>query len=542
MRIPSFLLIALLTVVPASAQISLNVEVFLTCDGKTDNGAVIQAALDSSPRVFLAPMPGSREACITSGLRLHTGQRLAAANEMRIKLADGANAYLLTNDDWGRGNRNIEVSGGIWDANGGRQVATEQWPGFLSRFEACHGLHIHDATFVNARKYAEQISATDDWSVTNLRFDTANDGVHVHGPANRFRIANLGGYTGDNMVSLTIGDYSAYQTTLGSIKDGLIENVNTVSGITPVRLVGKAGYGFERITIRHIGGVVSSGDAVQLIDDPADATSPLMGADMSAILIEDVNAVVPAGRAEVLISATGFHDGVISNLVVNGDAYGVWVQPNTAIRRLDIARVYHQGEYDRPLVEMQGKAAALSISGVESLNTSNVGHWGAVQFAETSSVEILTVRDIVARFAGERGHALQFLGPVQTAQATNVAQTGGVSAVSVWADVPLLLIGNLSTVGSNYGIELHSGSPSSVAVSNVSITGGIAVAADATAQIMLSNLVATDVTYLLAVANAGAAPVLQILGQSRRGRAEGNVYNIPGAAGAVFVPTVIPGQ
>ena len=85
-------------------------------DGEHDDTEAIQARLDSGAALVELPAP-AREYRISKTLRIGSGQELRLPKDARVRLADGSNCPMLGNCDWEDGNRDVAVSGGIWDMN-----------------------------------------------------------------------------------------------------------------------------------------------------------------------------------------------------------------------------------------------------------------------------------------------------------------------------------------------------------------------------------------------------------------------------------------
>ena len=100
----------------------------LAGDGIHDDTEAIQSLLDSGVNLIHLPPP-AKHYVISKTLIMHSGQELKLDRFTRIRLAAGSNCLMLTNDDHAEGNRNISVSGGIWDYNNQEQAPNYQLAG-----------------------------------------------------------------------------------------------------------------------------------------------------------------------------------------------------------------------------------------------------------------------------------------------------------------------------------------------------------------------------------------------------------------------------
>ncbi|MDR1492708.1 MAG: glycoside hydrolase family 55 protein, partial [Planctomycetaceae bacterium] len=88
----------------------------LTGNGVADDAQAIQAMLDSGEKLVYLPPP-AKHYVISKPLRIHSNQTLKLDPATVIRLADGSDNYMLVNADPDKGNKNIVISGGIWDGN-----------------------------------------------------------------------------------------------------------------------------------------------------------------------------------------------------------------------------------------------------------------------------------------------------------------------------------------------------------------------------------------------------------------------------------------
>lgn len=184
------------------------------------------------------------------------------------------------------------------------------WPGHTCwvtnfrnvRFEDCSFTTYDRAGRIIGGKYAVLMNNGRGFSANNIHFNNHSDGFHPQGPIEDVTLTNLWGFTGDNMVGITQGDYTQYETTYGNMRritvDGVTldiarmpDGVPTLwwdghnfvypdGSIQPVRTDGHDGYWtngqyasarppyeISDLTVRNITGPLHSGQsAIALID------------------------------------------------------------------------------------------------------------------------------------------------------------------------------------------------------------------------------------------------------------------------------------
>ena len=240
-------------------------------DGKNDDTAGLQAALDSGAGTVFLPVP-PRHYLISKPLLIHSNQTLLADRSAVIRLKGGSDCPMIANDDSERGNESISLIGGIWDMhNEGQSLAeyqkTRNWKGaydparylgVLMRFNRVKNLVLRGLTFKDPVTYSAQLGNLDRFIVEDITFDhnlkrSNMDGIHVHGPSRFGRIANLRGATNDDMVALNADDAGTFEMCRGPIEDVVVGGLRAENGYTAVRLL-SAGSPVRRIRLANIAG------------------------------------------------------------------------------------------------------------------------------------------------------------------------------------------------------------------------------------------------------------------------------------------------
>ncbi|MDR2430096.1 MAG: hypothetical protein LBD14_04265 [Puniceicoccales bacterium] len=235
-------------------------------DGVTDDTAAIQEWLDTKTVVYLPPPP--KHYLISKALRLRSGQTLRLDPGTIVRLADGANDYMLVNADTETGNARITVSGGIWDGNNAKNQSLKgprngrPWRDFYIGcamvFTNVTRLRVENLTLKDPARFGLQLGACRQFTVEGITFDynlrnPSMDGVHLQGGCSEGRVANLKGNTSDDMVALNSDDSEYYEITRGPIHDIQIDGLWATDCFRAVRFL-TTGTPIRRVSISNIFG------------------------------------------------------------------------------------------------------------------------------------------------------------------------------------------------------------------------------------------------------------------------------------------------
>ena len=240
-------------------------------DGIHDDLPAIQEMLEGRSYVYLPPP--EKNYLIGKAIRLNSGQELKLDRFSKIVLAGRADSTMLENKNKETGDKNIRVSGGIWDMNhknqrpnpahyadkekgelllrewisrqsgSGRKEPIPIYSGFCMMFFNVSGLALSDMTIENPVTYGIDVAFSENFTIENICFDYFEgspklwnmDGIHIEGGCKNGCIRNLSGTCHDDTVALTTED----------LYSGDIENI-TVDGIygqnshSAVRLLSRA--------------------------------------------------------------------------------------------------------------------------------------------------------------------------------------------------------------------------------------------------------------------------------------------------------------
>jgi hypothetical protein len=214
-------------------------------NGIQDDYAAIQAALDSGAGEIVIPMgiyPISRTLLVSShtAIKADRGAKLVLIGE-RKKRGD----FLLTNKDVKNGNKDICITGGIWDGN--NQAPENAKPdifdkngysGAVLNFVHVDGLSLCNMVIANSTTYYIRMCRLHNFTIENIdfisdEFGVNQDGLHFGGDVRHGTVRNIRalsyGQTNDDMIALNADDSVERVENLDLLRD-TIEDI-TFDGI-----------------------------------------------------------------------------------------------------------------------------------------------------------------------------------------------------------------------------------------------------------------------------------------------------------------------
>lgn len=271
---PTLIILTVLLLAPPTAlaqQTTTATAAGIVGDGKQDDTAAIQALLDSRRTLVYLPS-APKHYLISKPLRIHSNQTLQLDPFTVVRLQDGSDCLMITNDDHERGNENIALVGGVWDMNNEGQSLAEyqktriwkgtydpaRYLGVLMRFNRVKRLTLRGLTLKDPVTFSTQLGNLEDFTIEDITFDhnlkrTNMDGIHVHGSSRHGRITNLKGATNDDLVALNADDAGIFEMSRGPIEDVAVDGIWAKDGYTAVRLL-SAGSPLRRIRLANIFG------------------------------------------------------------------------------------------------------------------------------------------------------------------------------------------------------------------------------------------------------------------------------------------------
>jgi len=200
-------------------------------DGSGDDAPAIQAALDAGAPVVVVPSGLYR---VGQTLRVRSGTRLCLHPAAIIRQTDGAGCtsdnFVLTNADPARGDRDITITGGIWDGNAAGNTRGPDQPGsytgVLLNFFNVRRLTLSGLELRNPVSYYSRFCRTRDFLIEQIRFRSAvlrpnQDGIHLGGECEDGTIRHIDargpGTPNDDIVALNADDANQRAQNLGKV-------------------------------------------------------------------------------------------------------------------------------------------------------------------------------------------------------------------------------------------------------------------------------------------------------------------------------------
>jgi len=243
-------------------------------DGRTDDTAALQKALDSGQRTIHVP---AGVYVIRRTLLIGSDTTLSLDKGAVVRLGDGAAAaaggdcFLIRSRDVENGNENITVDGGVWDGNcaknpRGEEHAKDSYGGVGMSFVQVRKLTVRNVTMRNNESFAIRVGEVDRFLIENVLLNHTvirpnQDGIHVGGFSENGVIRNISakgaGVPNDDMVALNADDdvtrHFNRGMKLGPIRNILVEDISAEDAYTFVRLLSNTAP-IRDITIRKIRG------------------------------------------------------------------------------------------------------------------------------------------------------------------------------------------------------------------------------------------------------------------------------------------------
>ena len=220
-------------------------------DGSKDVAAALNAAMARGETVLNVP-PGDYRLDVPLVLPSRTNITADPATRFFAGDANRASAVVV-NSDTEKGNKNITISGGIWDGCAATHKRTSyKDPDYAGRFFhfinvrdlCCTDMHIRDGAC-----YQVSLGRVTDFRFERIVFDgkvhpMCQDGVHIGGGCERGVVRNIraiDGATGDDLIALNADDVNHYSHNAGQqdlpIRKILVEDVQAASCWTAVRVL-----------------------------------------------------------------------------------------------------------------------------------------------------------------------------------------------------------------------------------------------------------------------------------------------------------------
>ena len=243
-----------------------------TGDGEHNDAHAIQTALDSGAEIVYIPAGTYR---IGETLRVRSDTHILCDGMARLFLCERKpkkrGDFLLTNADTVSGNRNITITGGIWDGNyDGKNndkpadlFAPDAWSGATLNFCGVENLTLSGLDMRSSTVYHIRMARLRRFTIRDIRFSAVRpaynqDGLHFGGHVYDGLIENITaspGQTNDDLIALNADDSMArlenFDICRGPIEDVTIRNVFAEDCYTAFRMLSVTSP-IRRVTIENV--------------------------------------------------------------------------------------------------------------------------------------------------------------------------------------------------------------------------------------------------------------------------------------------------
>ena len=363
-------------------------------DGVKDCSSAINKCIKKYDHIIFR---GTGTALVKSPILVRTGSWLDMDPGFTIKLADDVNDLLLKNrwsesayfagkngnpdfmselypgftpDEWelGETDRNIKITGGIFDGNGKHQTR-QDWRygsmgyyGTVLMFVNVEGLEMSNVKIRNALTYNAEFHITKNFRLNNINLDYDEprpnlDGLHFGGDCYNGIIDGVTGKTYDDMVALNGGDCWYPKPS----KDGVI-----------LPQANKVWFPFAqgRIANIEIRSIMAQNGyrAIRLLSNTRTDESPENETEgMDNILIDGIygSYCVNSVLISSFIGKTKNYDNITIRNIKNslfdgGRMANIYAEPSTFVNNLIISDYYYKAELQEP-VKLSGSIGKFTL-------------------------------------------------------------------------------------------------------------------------------------------------------------------------------------
>lgn len=227
-------------------------------DGLHDDYPAFQDALDCGADEIIIPQGIYN---ISKTLLVKSNTRIIADKTAKIVMKSSVrrkrNEFLLSNSDTENGNKNIEITGGIWDGNNKAPENAKAdlfdkngYSGTTLNFFNVDGLVLKNMVLANSVTYYIRMCKVHNFTIEDIDFVSDSfgqnqDGLHFGGDVKHGTVKNIRaltfGQTNDDMVALNADDSIERVENLdlcrASIEDITFENIYTENCHTIIRML-----------------------------------------------------------------------------------------------------------------------------------------------------------------------------------------------------------------------------------------------------------------------------------------------------------------
>lgn len=227
-------------------------------NGVYDDYTAFQRALDSGENEIYIPQ-GIYP--VSETLKIHSNTKIIAEKTAKICMQSTRkrrrNEFLISNSDTEKGNKDIRISGGIWDGlntlsynQKANLFDSDGYSGALLNFINVDGLELSDMVLANSVTYYIRMGRVENFKIEDINlvsdnFGANQDGIHFSGGVKRGRVKNVRalsfGQSNDDMIAFNADDcverVENFDLTRDTIEDITVENVYAENCHSIIRLL-----------------------------------------------------------------------------------------------------------------------------------------------------------------------------------------------------------------------------------------------------------------------------------------------------------------
>ena len=198
-----------------------NILAFKNADDGADASVFLQRAFDSGEGMLYLP---AGTYTVQKPLRIRSDTRLVLDEKARIVAGNGAMTkrgdFLIRNADLETGNKNISITGGVWDGNFRENPKSDihddkGYSGAMLNFVNVRNLCLKDMTLHNSAAYYTRFAHLSEFVIEDIRLShdvnvSNNDGIHFCGFCENGVVRKIHGVTrgtpNDDLIAINADD------------------------------------------------------------------------------------------------------------------------------------------------------------------------------------------------------------------------------------------------------------------------------------------------------------------------------------------------
>lgn len=317
--------------------------------------------------------------------------------------------------------RNIKIMNGVvdYDVDNNQIGGGAEAVGVL--LKNVYQPSLEELFVTNTDKFAVLLAACSSCYVRGLSCETESDGLHFQGPIIGAHVENLTGQCGEDLLSLTAGDFASIEQSAGDFFGVLVEGIRgrAINTANIIKLAGKAEFWFYDITVDGLNALPSEGNLLRITTD-----QDLDGTNVKFLRVNNVTVQgeMPSHafyiRTTDTVVDTFVLDGVVADLF-DADSTPFIEVGNAAVESMLIANVFVNGTANSSFMRTSG-AGSIGFTCISNSHFNDTKHIYAQTGTSVGAGAVIQLSN-VSGVSVERGIFLTGATPVVMLDNVNIA-------------------------------------------------------------------------------------------------------------------------